>query len=106
MAMFHFYIATVIDAGADYYHFDSFFFVVIQPVRNIPIEDHVGIVYATTDNLDFPNITDARVRNDFKNCLKTTIPLQTNNVSEIVAVENAIKSVYKQPATFVVKEFQ
>ncbi|HPT72031.1 MAG TPA: hypothetical protein PLE74_07095 [Candidatus Cloacimonadota bacterium] len=106
MAKFHFYIATAIDAGVDYYHFDSFFLVVIQPVPNIPIVDHVIIVYANTDNLDFPNITDDRVRNDFKKSLKTTIPIDTNNVSEIVAVENAIKSVYKQPATFVIKEFQ
>ena len=104
MPMYHFYSANVIDAGSDYYHFDSFFMVVIQPAKNIPIEDHMVIVYATTDDPEFPNITDERVRRELVKSLKTTIPLETHHTNEIIAVEKAIRSVYKHPATFLIKK--
>lgn len=84
MIRYNFYIATVIETGESDYHFDSFFAVVIQPMPNVPIVDQIVIVYAMTNDLDFPNITDTDVRRQFKQQFKATIPLQSDVESQML----------------------
>jgi hypothetical protein len=106
MNRYNFYIATVIESGTDEYHFDCFFVVVIQTVPNVPIMDNVAVVYITTDDRTYPNITDQRVKDEFRKQMRATVPINTEGVDEIKAVEQTVKSFYVDTAKFYIKQFQ
>ncbi len=105
MNKFNYYIATVIESGANDYHFDCFFVVVIQTVPNVPVVDNFAIVHIATDDLTFPSITNQRVKDEFSKQMKAKVPIDTEGVDEIIAVEQAVKSIYVDNAKFIIKQF-